>query len=118
MVTHKSEDPPSKPLLGDFLKRFDDLAQRAGDRAWIPYGSFPEIPRLHVSADMPPSSRLTCRARVATSADPGRNRVELPLALQQTPDRLRQSSEREGLLQEGVASLAETLRRHAVARVA
>jgi hypothetical protein len=47
-------------MLEDFLLLWDGLLVREGDRAWVPYGSLPGIDRLPVSAETPPSSRLTC----------------------------------------------------------
>lgn len=47
-------------LLDDFLLLYDKHLVRQGDRAWVPYGSLPPIARLAVTADTPPSSRLSC----------------------------------------------------------
>ena len=47
-------------VLDDFLLLYDKHIVREDDRAWVPYGSLPPIERLKVTADTPPSSRLTC----------------------------------------------------------
>ena len=47
-------------LLADYLKLWDRLLVITGDTAHVPYGQLPAVNRLTVTADMPPSSRLTC----------------------------------------------------------
>jgi len=47
-------------LLDDFLLLFDGHVKWDGERACVPYGSLPPAPKLPVSADEPPSSRLSC----------------------------------------------------------
>jgi len=48
------------PILEGLLACFDLRIVHDGRRAWLPYGTLPPLPRLPVSADTPPSSRLTC----------------------------------------------------------
>ncbi|MFW6154957.1 MAG: hypothetical protein ACOC95_07055 [Planctomycetota bacterium] len=52
--------PPARDLLDGLLGYVEPRLAGAGDRAWLPYGTFPSIERLTVTADTPPSSRLTC----------------------------------------------------------
>ncbi len=52
--------PLARPLLDGLIGYVQPRLAWEGDRAWLPYGTFPAIERLTVTADTPPSSRLTC----------------------------------------------------------
>ncbi|NLF30846.1 MAG: hypothetical protein GX591_08165 [Planctomycetes bacterium] len=83
----RAMEPLARRLLDGLLGYIEPRLAWNGDRAWLPYGSLPPLPRLPVSADTPPSSRLTCDVAMGFVAD---GRADIAAAL------LRHAFDRQG----------------------